>query len=131
MAVVLDTRFLVAHTLPPSPEERERIATFTARISTEGLLASSISIVEFIKVVGARIGKDAATTRLRVWGKGGLEFVPVGERVAYAAGELAQSHPEVPLGDAVVAATAMEASAPVVTDDPHYEGLGVKTRWFT
>jgi predicted nucleic acid-binding protein len=130
MAVVLDTRFLIAHTFPSTADDRDRIASFAAKVATEGLLASSLSIVEFVKVAGGRIGKDAATTRLRVWKKGGLEFVPVSEEIGFLSGELAQSHPGVPLGDAVIAATARGASAGVVTDDPHYSALGVKTMWF-
>jgi hypothetical protein len=46
MAVVLDTRFLMAHTFPPGAKEREMIASFTPRIASEGLLASTLSIVE-------------------------------------------------------------------------------------
>ena len=130
MAVVLDTRFLIAHTFPSTAQEREKIASFTARVATGGVLASSISIVEFVKVAGGRIGKDAAATRLRIWKKGGLEFIPVSEEIGFLSGELAQSHTGVPLGDAVIAATARNASAAVVTDDPHYSGLGVKTLWF-
>jgi len=130
MAVVLDTRFLIAHTFPSTPDDRDRIASFAAKVATEGLLASSLSIVEFVKVAGARIGRDAATTRLRIWKKGGLEFVPVSEEIGFLAGELGLSHPDVPLGDVVIAATARSASAEVVTDDPHYGGLGVKTLWF-
>jgi predicted nucleic acid-binding protein len=130
MAVVLDTRFLIAHTFPSTAHDRDRIASFSARVSTEGLLASSLSIVEFMKVAGARIGRDAAATRLRIWKKGGLEFVAVSEEIGFLAGELAQSNPDIPLGDTVIAATARAASAAVATDDPHYSGLGVKTLWF-
>jgi len=127
---VLDTRFLIAHTFPSNEDDKEKISSFADRHATGDLLASSISIVEFVKVAGARIGKDAATTRLRVWKKGGLEFVPVSEEIGFLSGELGLSNPEVPLGDAVIAATARHASAAVVTDDPHFGGLGVKTLWF-
>ncbi len=130
MAVVLDTRFLMAHTFPPTAGERERIASFTARVATEGLFASTLSIAEFVKVAGARIGRDAAMTRLRVWQKGGLEFIAVSEGIGYRAGGMAQSHPNVPIGDIIIAATAEEVSAHVVTDDPDFIGLGVKTEWF-
>jgi predicted nucleic acid-binding protein len=130
MSVVLDTRFFIAHSFPSTLDDRERIASFAVKVATEDLLASTVSIVEFVKVAGARIGRDAATTRLRVWKKGGLEFVPVSEEIGFVSGELAHSHPEVPLGEVVIAATARQASAVVVTDDPHYGGLGVKTLWF-
>jgi predicted nucleic acid-binding protein len=69
-------------------------------------------------------------TRLRVWQHGGLTFVAVTERIAYIARELAQPHPKIPIGDAVIAATAQDAAAHVVTDNPHYTELGVRTRWF-
>jgi predicted nucleic acid-binding protein len=130
MAVVLDTRYLMAHTFPPSTKEREMIASFTPRIATEGLLASTLSIVEFVKVAGLRIGREAAVTRLRVWQKAGLQFVAVSEGIGYRAGEMALSHPELPTGDVIIAATAQEFSAAVITDDPDFDSLGVKRDWF-
>lgn len=120
----------MVHTFPPGAKERMRIASYTPRIAAECLLASTLSIVEFVKVAGARIGGEAAVTRLRVWQKGGLQFVAVSEGIGYRAGEMALSHPEVPIGDIIIAATAREFSATVITDDPDFDGLEVKRDWF-
>jgi hypothetical protein len=38
MALILDTKFLIAHTFPPSDEERRSIANFLSRISKEKLI---------------------------------------------------------------------------------------------
>jgi predicted nucleic acid-binding protein len=67
VALILDTRFLIAHAFPPSDEERRSVTTFLSRISKERLLIPSIAIVEFIKVAGTRLGAEQAGVRLRLW----------------------------------------------------------------
>jgi predicted nucleic acid-binding protein len=56
MALILDTRFLIAHCFPRSKEERERIKDFLPKIAKDTLMIPSIVVVEFIKIAGSAVG---------------------------------------------------------------------------
>ncbi|RLF00515.1 MAG: hypothetical protein DRJ57_00795 [Thermoprotei archaeon] len=131
MALILDTRFLIAHTFPPTREDRERITRFTARVlGRERLLIPGVVAVEYIKVAGRRLGRAAAVARLSLWLNSGAEFTPLSKEAAMKAGELLLKGPDVPTADAIIAATALTLHAKVVTDDPHFDALGIKRIWY-
>jgi hypothetical protein len=60
-------------------------------------------ITEFIKYAGARIGEDAARTRIRLLKEKGLKIIPLDEKDALTAGSLLPSHANVPIADALIA----------------------------
>ena len=84
MALILDTKFLIAHTFPPSDEERRSIAKFLSRISKEKLIIPSIAITEFMKVAGTRLGAEQARIKLRLWTARGAGVLPVDEETAFS-----------------------------------------------
>lgn len=131
MALVLDTCFLIAHTFPPSREDRDRITRFTTRLlGEEKFVIPSIVAVEYIKVAGRRLGRVAATTRLNAWLNSGAEFAPLSKEVAVKAGELSVRYLDVPIADVIIAAIAMSLHARVVTNDHHFDALGVRKLWY-
>ena len=131
MALVLDTRFLIAHTFPPSGEDRERIARFAAKVlREERLVIPSVVAVEYIRVAGRRLGRVAAVARLNLWLNSGAELAPLSREIAVKAGELSLGRPDVPLADAIIAAVALSLRAKVVSDDPHFDALGIKRVWY-
>ncbi len=130
MALVLDTRFLIAHTFPPTREDRDRIKLFTARIRREKLYIPSIVLVEYLKVAGRRIGGEAARVRLRSWINAGAEVIFLSEESAFKAGNLSLRNPRVPLADIIIAAIAATCNATIVSDDPHFSVLGARTIWY-
>jgi predicted nucleic acid-binding protein len=85
--------------------------------------------VEFVKM-GSGAPEGYGNDEAQRLEERSLEFVPVGEEIGFLSGELAPLHTGVPLRDAVVAATARTVSAAMVTDDPRYERLWVKTQRF-
>jgi predicted nucleic acid-binding protein len=88
VALILDTRFLIAHAFPPSDEERRSVATFLSRISKERLLIPSIAIVEFIKVAGTRLGAEQAGMKLKLWIARGAGVLSVDEETAFPRWEI-------------------------------------------
>ncbi|MBC7091638.1 MAG: PIN domain-containing protein [Nitrososphaeria archaeon] len=130
MVLVIDTRFLIAHTLPPSEDERIMIKDFTKKLAKEEIIIPSIVIVEFLKVVGSVIGKDSAKIRLRLWIGCGAKIVPINEEVAFAAGEMALVHKNLPLADAIIGAVARQFRGKIISDDPHFNRLDLKTIWY-
>jgi predicted nucleic acid-binding protein len=115
---------------PPSPEAKEKTKNLFAKELRNCLLAPSIILAEFIEFAGARIGEDAAKTHLRLLKERGMQTVPVDEENALMAGTLLLSHRNVPIADAIIASYVKTGAAEyVVTDDPHFKALGVKTKW--
>ena len=131
MTGVADTRLLLTLQFPPSVEAREEVEDLVRREIARHLLAPSIVLTEFIKIAGARIGKDGAKTRLLLLKERGMRVIALEETEAMAAGELLLSHQDVPTADAIIASFVKTGAAEhVVTDDSHYKTLGIKTKWF-
>jgi predicted nucleic acid-binding protein len=128
---VADTRLLLTLEFPPTVEAKRQIEELSRREIAKHLLTPSIVLTEFIKVAGPRIGKDGAKTRLRLLAERGVRVVPLEEEQAVAAGDLLLSHQDVPTADALIGSFVKTGAAEyVVTDDPHYKTLGIKTTWF-
>jgi predicted nucleic acid-binding protein len=127
---VADTRLLLTLEFPPTEALGAKVERFVEKEIARQLLAPSIVLTEFIKYAGARIGEDAARTRLRVLKEKGLRTVPLDEKNALTAGSLLLANANVPIADALIASFVKNGAAEyVVTDDLHFKTLGVKTRW--
>lgn len=130
MALILDTRFLIVHTFPPSREDREKLLEFEKKLAKETLLIPSIVVAEFIKVAGLKIGLAAARITVRNWLRAGALVSEITWEDADKAGEYLLKMPELPIADALVAAQAARLSAAVASDDHHLRALGVKLVWY-
>jgi predicted nucleic acid-binding protein len=128
---IADTRLLLTLEFPPTGEIRIKAADFVEKEIARHLLAPSIILTEFIEIAGARIGEDAAKTRIRLLRERGMRTVALDEEEALVAGSLLLSHRNVPIADALIASFVKTGVAEyVVTDDPHFKELGVRTKWF-
>ena len=128
---VADTRLLLTLEFPASEETKKKVEDLVSKEITKRLFAPSIVLTEFIKVAGPRIGKDAALVRMRLLKEKGMRTLALGEQEALTAGEMLLSHQTVPVADALIASFVEQRIGEyVVTDDPHFKTLGVRTRWF-
>jgi len=60
----------------------------------------------------------------------GAEIFDIDEGTAFLAGELALKNERRSIGDTLIAGTALVTEAcHVVTDDPHFHELGLRTKW--
>lgn len=131
MTGVADTRLLLTLEFPPTEENRGLTEDLARKEIARRLLAPSIILTEFMKIAGPKIGEDAARTRIRLLVERGMRITPLDEEQALVAGSLLISHQNVPIADALIASFVKTRLAEyVVTDDPHYKALGVRTRWF-
>ena len=73
MALILDTKFLIAHYFPRSEEDRERIRSFLSKIAEDTLIIPSIVIVEFMKIAGSVIGLEKRKSNLGYGWEAGLK----------------------------------------------------------
>lgn len=130
MTGVADTRLLLTFHFPPNDDVKARVSRLMNTELSAGLLIPSIVWTEYIKIAGAREGRDAAENQLRQIEDRGAKTVPIEKETGRLAGRLLLKHRQLPIGDALIAATAiLRKTEHVVTDDPHYDALNVKTRW--
>jgi predicted nucleic acid-binding protein len=128
---VADTRLLLTLEFPPAKRQRRKIEDLTKKEIARHLLAPSIILAEFLKIAGPRMGEDAARVRLRFLKDMGMRTMPLDEEEALVAGSMLLSHQNVPIADALIASfVKLGAAEYVVTDDPRYKTLGIRTRWF-
>ena len=125
-----DARLLLTLQFPPSKEIGKRVEEAIGREVVGRLLAPSIVLTEFVKIAGARIGESAALLRLNLLKERGMRVIPLGEELALAAVRLLLSHPDVLIADALIASLVkIEEAEYVITDDPHYQDMKVRTKW--
>ena len=130
MTGVADTRLLLTLQFPPTEETKKKTEDLAQKEIARHLIAPSIILTEFIKIAGPRIGESAAMTRLHLLRDRGMRTAALEEEEALVAGSLLLSHKNVPTADALIASFVKTGIAEyVVTDDPHYRILGVRTRW--
>ena len=59
-----------------------------------------------------------------------MKILSLTEDMALVAGKLLLTHQDVPIADALITSPVQTGEADyVVTDDPHYKTLGVRTKW--
>jgi predicted nucleic acid-binding protein len=116
--------------LPPTPEVGRKTKNFFEKELRETILVPTVVLAEFIEIAGARIGVEAAKTRIAVLKERGLQIVPFDEPHALKTGSLLLSNRKVPLADAIIASYVKTGEADcVLTDDPHFKTLNVKIKW--
>jgi predicted nucleic acid-binding protein len=73
---------------------------------------------------------EAAVTHIHELESRGAIITDINMQIALEAGKLLIKHPDVPIADALLAASAVIYSAEyIVTNDPHFKKLGSKTHW--
>jgi predicted nucleic acid-binding protein len=130
MTLVADTRFLLVYTFPSDEDQRDRIKVLMRSSLREHLVIPSVTITEYFKTAGKMIGKQAVANQISILKGYGAVVSNIGEATALRAGELLLKDEKRSIGDALIAATALELHAShVLSDDPHFSEFGVKTRW--
>jgi len=116
---------------PPSEEAKKKIEDLTKKEIERRLLAPSIILAAFLKIAGPRMGEDAARVRMRLLKDMGMRTMALDEEEALVAGSMLLSHQNVPIADALIASfVKLGAAEYVITDDPHFKTLGIRTKWF-
>lgn len=128
MALIADTRFLIAYFFPPSEEARRRLGIFMSRTIEEGLLIPALAVTEFVKVAGGRVGFEGAKARLASLLAHGVTVEPFTYEDSLGAGKLLL-RAVLPIGDACIASVAIRRKAKVVSDDRDFGKASVKTTW--
>jgi len=127
---VLDTRFFIEHFYAEDANFKGRTSRKLQELTTsrEGVI-STITLAEVAKFVCEQRGKAEAEVLHRAIVSSGLSIRAVTAELAGVAGVLKCKHPNVPMGDCIIAATAQSEKARIVSDDPHFDELKARRTW--
>ena len=131
MKEVIDTRFLAEYfnTLDPATKERTKRKLQSLTSKNEGILPT-IVIAEMIQITCSRRGKDIARSRYHALVQSGLEIQSLTPAIAEQAGLYKCQFNNLPMGDCIIAATALISGGRIVSDDPHFDEIKeIKRIW--
>jgi predicted nucleic acid-binding protein len=132
LRATLDTRFFFAYFNPTSERQANWCRSVIKEIGRAGSLAivSVVTISELYEQMGRLIGTEAVAVRIASMKARKILFIEVDEEIASEAGKIKLSNAEIPLADAIVAATAKQYAPNIYSDDEHFTKIkGVRSVW--
>ncbi|MEM2913562.1 MAG: PIN domain-containing protein [Candidatus Bathyarchaeia archaeon] len=133
MRAVLDTRFFVVHFLAENEETKSKTRKILEDLQKGGNVGFVPTVVvhELYKFEMENFGRDIADIRVNVVLRSNLKTVNLDPPIAIEAAKLRYKHRDLPMADAIIAATALETSSDfILTDDAHIKEIKeIKTRW--
>ena len=131
MKEVLDTRFLTEYFYSNETETRKKATRKIKELllRNEGILPT-IVIAEIVQITCEKRGEDMAESRYQALVQSGLQVQNLTPSIAKHAGILKSKHKNVPMGDCIIAATAITNHARILSDDPHFDNVKeIKRTW--
>lgn len=121
---MLDTRFLSEYFYSTQIETKEKTTRKLKALvaKNEGILPT-IVIAEIIQITCELRGKDMAESRYQALIQSGLEIQNLTPPIAQQAGLYKCQYKNLPMGDCIIAATAMINHARIISDDPHFDNI--------
>ncbi|MFB3889874.1 MAG: PIN domain-containing protein [Candidatus Bathyarchaeia archaeon] len=131
MKEVLDTRFLREYFYSNHAEMKEKTTRRLRMLmaKSEGILPT-IVIAEITQITCEIRGKDMARSRCQALNQSGLVIQDLTLAIAEQAGLYKCQYGNLPMGDCIIAATALVTGARIVSDDQHFDCIKeVKRVW--
>jgi predicted nucleic acid-binding protein len=128
---VVDSPFLVEHFYSTEAETKRTTSKKLRELiqRKQGLLPT-IVIGETVRIVCEKVGKEEAETCYLSLIRSGLRIQDLDRDIAKQAGLLKCQHRNIPMGDCIIASTAIINQARVLSDDPHFDLIKeVKHSW--
>jgi predicted nucleic acid-binding protein len=129
--MVLDSRFIIEYFYSEKTETRQKATKKLKELiqHKEGILLT-IVISETIQTICEKIGKEEAEISYATLTQSGLKIQPLTSPIAKQAGLLRSKYRNIPMGDCIIAATAIANQATILSDDPHFEVIeDTKRNW--
>lgn len=122
---VYDTRFFTQLYRSNDDETRKKIR---AEMTRKEKYVSPVVIHELYHTSIATDGRETAKTKV-AYVKEGFEIIPVDTQIAEISAELRHKY-HIPMGDSMIAATALMLKAVCITDDQHIKQIKeIQTAW--
>ena len=131
MRTVLDSRFVMEYFYSDIQETKQKATKKLKEIiqSKEGILPT-IVISETVQTVCEQIGKEEAEICYANLTQSGLKIQSLNAPIARQAGLLRSKYRNIPMGDCIIAATAITSQAIILSDDPHFDSINeTKRNW--
>ena len=124
MKEVLDSRFLIEHYYSTNAETKQKTSKKLKELiqRKEGLLPT-IVISETVKMICEKIGREEAETCYLSIIASGLQIQSLNQTIAKQAGLLKCQYKNIPMGDCVIASTAIINRAKILSDGPHFDNI--------
>jgi len=128
---VIDSRFLAEYFLSDDEEIKSKATKhLTDLIKKRKGILPTIAITEIVRYVCNKRGAEEGTIRYLSLVRSGLFVSELTGEIAREAGLLKCLHPSIPTGDCIVACTAREKKAKVLSDDEHFDEIkGISRVW--
>jgi predicted nucleic acid-binding protein len=119
---VLDSRFFIEHFYSLSTETKRKTSNKLRELirCKEGIIPT-IAISETVRVVCEKVGREEAEIFYSTIVNSGLQIQELSASIAKQAGLLKCQFRNLPIGDCIIASTAMINQARIVSDDPHFD----------
>jgi predicted nucleic acid-binding protein len=121
---VLDSRFIMEYFYSDKTEAKQKATKKLKDLiqRKEGILPT-IVISETIQTICEKIGKEEAEICYANLTESGLNIQTLTSQIAKQAGLLRSKYRNIPMGDCIIAATAIANQATILSDDPHFDAI--------
>jgi predicted nucleic acid-binding protein len=129
--MVLDSRFLMEFFYSDEPETKQKTTRKLKDLiqRNEGILPT-IVISETIQTICDQQGREESEICYANLIQSGLKIQSLNAPIAKQAGFLRSKYRNIPMGDCIIAATAMANQAAILSDDPHFDAIqNTKRSW--
>ena len=129
---MLDTRFLVEYHYCQDAETRKKALQKRKELTQNATgIIPTIVVLETVQIIAQKEGKENAEIVYLWLTTSGLKIESLTPSIAKEAGILKSIHNDLPVGDCVIAATAIKNQARIISDDPHFDSIKETKRvWF-
>jgi predicted nucleic acid-binding protein len=131
LKMVLDSRFIMEYFYSDKAETKQKATKKLKDLiqRKEGILPT-IVISETIQTICEKIGKEEAEICYANLTESGLKIQTLTSPIAKQAGLLRSKYRNIPMGDCIIAATAIANQATILSDDPHFDSIQeTKSSW--
>jgi predicted nucleic acid-binding protein len=122
--MVLDSRFIMEYFYSDETETKQKATKKLKDLlqRNEGILPT-IVISEAVQAVCEQLGKEEAEVCYANLTQSGLKIQSLSAQIAKQAGLLRCKYRNIPMGDCIIAATALANQAAILSDDPHFDAI--------
>ena len=122
MKHVLDSRFLIEYYYSQNLDTKQKAnQKMREMIKNSDGIIPTIVICETIQLIYSREGKQKADMIYLSIVSSGIKIESLSSSIAKDAGILKSTYKHIPIGDCIIAATAISNQAMILSDDPHFD----------